>query len=518
MKIMNNGVIYARYSSSSQDEQTIEMQLKKCHEYAQANNINVIKEYVDEAKTGRNGNRDGLQEILKDSKTKSFKYVIIYMTDRFFRNALEALKFKDELKNNGVTLLYTYEKFDNSPFGKYMEIMSYANAQLYSDMYAIKITDGLARNAREFKTIGNNVPYGFKAINKEIVIDEEKAPYVRMIFEMYTNGSTIKNIYEHLNQLGVKNKRGRAFNKNNIARILQNKFYIGTYVFKSKETPNVIPRIIDDEIFISTQKLLKKHKEAPARSRAKTEYLLTGKLFCGYCGEKLIGYSGTSKMKQLFTYYKCKNAVKEKNCKQKIISKDYLENLVFKEVKKVLNDDIINAIIKEIVALCDKDRDTYQLKIINKAIKDNQKKNDNLVEAIAECDDVNIRKQLYLKLEEINNQRIELDKQLSEEEKKHIKITAKEIKFFLKGIKKSKEDDFESKKKVINTFVNKVILYEDHVTIVLNIQNSPIDVDIDTINHAKSSFKGTDSPPYENYTNTIYPILGGFVIEIRRKH
>ena len=108
-------------------------------------------------------------------------------------------------------MLYTYEKFDNSPFGKYMEIMSYANAQLYSDMYAIKITDGLARNAREFKTIGNNVPYGFKAINKEIVIDEEKAPYVKMIFEMYTNGSTIKNIYNHLNQLGVKNKRGRAF-------------------------------------------------------------------------------------------------------------------------------------------------------------------------------------------------------------------------------------------------------------------------------------------------------------------
>ena len=492
---MNNGVIYARYSSSSQDEQTIEMQLKKCHEYAESKGINIIKEYIDEAKTGRNANRNGLQAILKDSETRAFKYVIIYMTDRYFRNALDALNFKELLKKNGVELLYTYETFDDTPFGKYMETMSYANAQLYSDMFSVKIRDGLARNAREFKTIGNNIPFGFKTIDKNIVIDEDKAPYVKMIFEMFVDGKKMKEIYCHLNALGVKTKRNGKFNKSGIGRILHNKFYIGTYVFKGNETPNAIPRIIDDDLFNKAQKLLEKHKQAPAASRAKREYLLTGKMYCGYCGEKLIGYSGTSKTKTLYTYYKCKNATKKNNCKLKAIQKDYIEDLVFKEVKKVLNDKIIDDIIKEIVNICDKDNDTYQLKVLNKAIKDNQKKNDNLVEAIAECANNVMRKQFYSKLEELNNQKIMLEEQLREEEKKHIKITARQVKFFLNKIKNSKANNYESMKRVINTFVNKVILYEDYIRIILNIQNTTIDVDIDTINHAKSSFKDAYSPP-----------------------
>lgn len=99
-----------------------------------------------------------------------------------------------------------------------------------------------------------------------------------------------------------------AFNKNSLHHLLTNRRYIGIYTYKGTETPGGMPRIISDDLFNEVQDKMKKNAQAPARSRAKEEYILTTKLFCGHCREMMIGVSGTSKTGTIYNYYVCKNA------------------------------------------------------------------------------------------------------------------------------------------------------------------------------------------------------------------
>ncbi len=494
---MTNAVIYARYSSSSQDEQTIEMQLKKCHEYAKANKLNVIKEYTDEAKTGRNGNRNGLQKLLEDSKKHTFQVVIMYMSDRFFRDTAGALEYEKELNDNGVFISYTYEKFDDSPFGKYMKTMSYANAQLYSDMYSVRIRDGLERNAKNYKTRGSNIPFGYVSKDKDIVIDETKVQYVKMIFEMYASGKKYVDIYNQLNALGVKTKRGREFNKSSIGRILQNKMYIGTYVYKDIETPNVVPRIINDDLFNKVQNMLVKTKKAPAMKRAKEEYVLSSKTYCGFCHEKMVGQSGTSETKKVYKYYKCKSALHHSKCPGKLkVSKDYLEDKVFNEVVKFVNEKTIDSVIKRIIERTNANQDTNSIKVLCRALEDNVRKKNNLIEAISDCDDKEARMSFYKKLKELDEHKILLDNKLDEERKKHILLTEEQIRSYLLRIKKN--CSIKNKRLIVNALVNQIVVMKDYAVLMLNITDLGIVIPLNECNgffKKGSSHNVPNAPP-----------------------
>ena len=99
---MNNAVIYARFSSQSQDEQTIEVQRKACYDFAERHGYNVVDVYVDEAKTGRNDNRPAFKKMLQDSEKGNFQYVIVYKYDRFARNMRLSLNSDAELNTRGI--------------------------------------------------------------------------------------------------------------------------------------------------------------------------------------------------------------------------------------------------------------------------------------------------------------------------------------------------------------------------------------------------------------------------------
>jgi DNA invertase Pin-like site-specific DNA recombinase len=118
---MQTGVIYARYSSDSQTEQSIEGQLRVCEEYAQKNNILILNTYIDRAMTGTNDNRPDFQRMLKDSARHEWEFVIVYKLDRFSRNKYESTIHKRTLKNNGVKLLSAMENIPDTPEGIILE-------------------------------------------------------------------------------------------------------------------------------------------------------------------------------------------------------------------------------------------------------------------------------------------------------------------------------------------------------------------------------------------------------------
>lgn len=111
------------------------------------------------------------------------------------------------------------------------------------------------------------------------------------IFTKYANGWSIKQICESLNERQLKTAQGAAFNKSSLHTMLKNRKYLGIYIYKDHEIPGGMPQIIDKDLFDKVQEKMKANQKAPARARAKAEYILSGKLFCGYCKEKMVGHS-----------------------------------------------------------------------------------------------------------------------------------------------------------------------------------------------------------------------------------
>jgi len=476
----NNAVIYTRFSSQSQDKQTTEVQLKACREFAEKHGYNVIEEYSDEACTGKNDRRPAFRKMLKDSEKGQFQFVIVYKYDRFARNIRLSLNYEAELEARGIITLSTIEPYSNDANGKLMRGMNYLIAEFYSNDYAQRIQKGLENTSSKYQSTGGQRSLGYKTKDKKFTIVKNEAIAVQKIFEMYASGENMATIINYMNELGFKTANGNSFNKNSIHRILTNKRYIGTYVFKDIEVPNKIPRIISDELFNEVQIKMAQNKLAPARARAKTEYLLTTKLFCGHCRNAMVGSSGTSRNGTLHTYYKCKS-VMDKQCDKKSVPKDYIEDLVINSIRKFLTDKNIEKIANNVVKLFQKQQDMYIIKNLKDAINGNQTKMNNLVASLSETTSESVRKVLLEKIADVEKETNSLEKELAKQEKKQLDITVDNIKYFLSGLRDGYVDTPKYRKTLINALVNRIYLYDDKMIIIINTQNESVDIDLTTL-------------------------------------
>ena len=509
-------VIYARFSSHNQREESIEQQLKECHAFAEKNGYTVIGEYIDKAISGTTDSRPDFLRMISDSSNKSFEYVIVYQLDRFARNRYDSAIYKAKLKKHGVRVLSARENITDDASGILVEGLLEAMAEYYSAELGQKIRRGMDYNAEQCLCTGGNVALGYKInSDKKYEIDAETAPIVEKIFEMYAGDNNITEICTYLNEQGYKTSRGVPFNKNSLRTILRNKRYIGVYTYKGEEIPDGIPRIISDDLFYKVQSIIDKNKKAPAHRKAKAEYILTTKLFCGKCRNMMTGIKGTGKSGNTYYYYKCNHA-KKKLCDKKAVHKDYIENLVIEECRKLLTKENIDIIAKQIVELCEREKDNTNLKRLEKALRDIEKKQHNLIAAVAECGIESVRNSLYGELSKLNEEADNLNKQLVIEKSQTLSISENEIKFFLTQMKNGNVDDLMYRKTLINTFINRIYLYDDKLTIIFNTGDKPVEVDDKLLSDIESQSEfvfGAD-----NSTNVVLNKLfffnGGFAVTI----
>ena len=371
-----NVVIYARFSSHSQTEQSIEGQLKECYAYAQRNDYTVVGEYIDRALSGTTDHRPEFQRMIADSAKKTFQGVLVYQLDRFARNRYDSATYKSKLKKNGVRVLSARENISDDASGVLMEAVLEGMAEYYSVELAQKIKRGMDINAEKCLSTGGNLALGFKTEGKRIIVDPLTAPIVVKIFEMYVTGSTMADIIRYLNANQIKTSYGNEFNKNSINRILRNKRY------RDKEIPDGLPRIVDEDLFWEAQRIMEKNKKAPARAKAKVDYLLTTKLFCGYCKAAMTGISGTSKTERKYHYYQCVTNRRDKSCDKKTVGKEYIEDLVVNRLRDFLTPDNISMIAKEVVDLCERESNNGRARRLQKLIVENEKATENLLKAL----------------------------------------------------------------------------------------------------------------------------------------
>lgn len=476
-----NVVIYARYSSHAQNEQSIDAQIRVCTEYAQKNGYTVVGEYKDYAISGKTDNRADFQRMMTDSSKHLFEGVLLWKSDRFGRNQYDAVINKKKLRDNGVRVISVTENIPEGPEGVILESVLDGLAEYYSLVLSENVKRGQAESARKCQTIGSNPGLGFKVgENKRFVIDEETAPVVREIFNMYANGKTVNEIITTLNEHHIVTSQGNPFNKNSLHRMFRNKRYVGIYSYNGQETPGGMPRIIDDETFYQVQEMLDKNKKAPARARAKAEYLLTTKLFCGHCKEMMTGLSGTSHTAAKHNYYICNNR-KKKLCNKKNVRKEFIEELVLVECRKLLTDKNIDRIAKAIEKISEQEAEPAILQHMRKQLSDIERKKKNLLSAVMECDIEGVRKTLYEQLALVEQQGKDLEFQIAKEAAGQVRLTAPEVKFFLTALKNGNPDTAKHKKTLIAIFVNAIYLYDDKITLIFNSGDKPVTITNDLL-------------------------------------
>ena len=513
-----NVVIYARFSCHSQTEQSIEGQLKVCYEYAKNNNYTVVGEYIDRAQSARTDHRPEFQKMITDSEKHTFEGVLVYQLDRFARNRFDSAINKAKLKKNGVRVLSAKENITDDASGILVEGVLESMAEYYSAELSQKILRGMKINAEKCLSNGSQVGLGYKVgPDRKYYIDEEEAKIVREIFERFANGEKKKQIVDDLNKRQIKTALGRKFCINSFSKMLSNKRYIGIYTYKGTETPGGMPRIISDDLFQRVQAKLVKDKVTKGAHVVKEEYILTTKLFCGYCKELMIGYSGTSKSDRKYYYYRCKN-VKGHDCSKKIVPKKEIEELVLNECLKLLNKNSVNYIAKEIERQCKDDNDSLAIREINKKINETSLAIENLWKALESGEIVSaISSRIEQKEEELKS----LETQLAIEKSKKIILSEDQVRAFLNYIMSIKINDINKQKTLINIFVNSVYLYDDYCIIILNMSNISLNNENIPLNQIKIDLKGKNNgscsttikqgPPELIIANTIFYSDGHFV-------
>jgi len=460
-----NIVIYARYSSHSQTEQSIEGQLHTCYEYAKANGHLVVGEYIDRAQSGTTDNRAAFQRMILDGDKRFFEAVLVYQLDRFARNRYDSAINKARLKKNGIRVISARENISDDASGILIEGVLESMAEYYSAELSQKIRRGMNINAEKCQSNGRIPNLGYRVgADRKFQVDPETAPIVQKIFEMYASGMMVSEINKYLNDKRLKTAYGNAFNKNSLHRMLRNKRYVGVYVYKDREIPGGMPRIIEDELFGRVQHSLDRNKKAPARSRGINEYLLTTKLFCGYCREMMTGYGGTGEHGKKYYYYACKNA-KKKLCHKRIVNKEAVESRVVAECHKLLTDRSIIALAKGVANAGKAAFDSSTVKRLKDSLGKTEAAIENLWKALESGQSVEM---ITERIEKRKQEKDEIQTQIAIETGKDVAYTEEQVYNFLHSLKKGNLQTESVRRGIINIFLHSVYLFDDHFTLMLN--------------------------------------------------
>lgn len=477
-------VIYARYSSHSQSEQSIEGQLAAANAYAKAHGYTVIREYCDRAQTGRNDNRDAFQRMLSDTDKRQFDVIITWKVDRIGRNREDIAFNKHRCKKNGIRIEYVAENLPDSAESVILESVLEGMAEYYSLQLSTNIRRGQLESARKLQCVGGTRPLGYDVDKKtkKYIIDEKTAPIVKQIFERYAKGSTEFEIIRWLNEMGIQTTRKKPFTKSSLATLLHNEKYIGVYTYgDSVRVEDGMPAIVDKGTFDRVQELMKVNRRAPSHTWTHQEYILTDKLFCGTCGSPMVGESGFSKTGAKYSYYSCVGKRKKGICSKRPVRQDWIEDRVLKATREILADDeVIDFIADKTYAYyLTVNGNEEQRTMLANELASVDTSIDRLVSAI-EAGAFNDR--IKSRLDDLNAQKARITASMAELElASGFRLTRDHISFFLRKFRDADFSNRDCQKRLVQIFVNSVFVYDDKLKIVYNYSDGNNTVTLDNI-------------------------------------
>jgi len=476
-------VIYARYSSHSQRDASIEQQIAACRRFADRQDLDIVDVYEDRATTGTNDRRPGFQKMLKDAERRKWEYVIVYTLDRFARDRYASAVHKQHLKECGVKVLSAMEQISDDPTGILMESLLEGLAEYYSRELSQKIRRGMADNAAKCLCNGQ-IPFGYRrGEDGKFAIDEVEAPIVQEIYRRLRDGDKIVDLVRDINNRGIKTKKNKLWTHSSFNRMLQNERYTGIYIYRDVRVPGGMPMIIEPDLFDEVQMIMHTKKNprknaalppdqktaVPQRRRQQDGiYYLTGKLYCGHCHNPMIGLSGRSKNGPMYHYYVCKGKRDDHICEKKNVGREYIERVIASALKEtMLNDRAIRILADAAMEYQRKKPINAELAAIKQRQGEIKRSIGNLIAAI-EAGIFSASTQA--RLTELESEQRTVDAQLSYLQKEaDARLTREEIIATLDLFKDGDICDTAFREAMFDTFLVAAYVYDDTVKIVFNL-------------------------------------------------
>lgn len=477
---MKKAVAYARFSSDNQRQESIDAQVRAIQDYCSKNDIQLTKIYQDEAMSATNDQRDQFLQMIDDAKKHEFEYVIVHKLDRFARNRYDSAFYKRDLRNNGVRILSVLEHLDDSPESIILESVLEGMAEYYSKNLAREVRKGLKENALKGLHNGGIPPLGYDVVNSQYVINEKEAEIVRLVFKLHADGLGYTKISDKLNSLGYKTKIGRSFGVNSLFDLVRNEKYTGVYIFnkrESKKTGNrkyktedqivriedAIPAIITRDLWARSQKKL--NQKNLNRETDTREYILRSYIKCGECGGSYVG-GGYVKTKDDDHYiYNCSKRTRNKSCSNKPIYATYIEAYVVDYIiGHFMTDEFISKLAKDMNKVTDEKKrdDIKDYQRITKQLAQSKIKQTKLWDLYYGdlIDKTSFAGQLKKNQEEADELNVMLEK--ISQTKIPTQVSNDTMVSFLLDLKdKSREDSQETKKLLIEAFLQEILIYND---------------------------------------------------------
>lgn len=489
-------VAYARYSSHHQTEASITAQFRAIHDYAKKHEIEIIREYTDEAESATTDDRPGFLRMIKEIKAGQVEIdlLLVHKLDRFARNRYDSAIYRKTLAKAGVKLLAVDQPLDDSPESALLESVLEGIAEFYSKNLAREVMKGMKENAYQARFNGGWVPLGYDVADGKYLINEQEARVVRLIFSLFLEGCGYRKMQDKLNEQGYRTKRGKLFGKNSLYEILRNPKYAGYYVFnraprridgkrnwhrrkKPEEiiaVPNAVPAIITEEVFQKVQEIMDKRKTRTGpRQRSDVLYILTGKITCGDCGAAMVGNSRRRKAGgAIIRFYECNRRLRTNECTNRRIKKDELEKYVLDKLEQNLfSPENIPELARKLLLLArerDKESVTAE-KEIRQELAEVETKINNIIKAIE--DGLPGHKTLGARLNELEIRKEELKTRSDALRSPVAGLTEEVIIRYLSSLENplsGRLSEIELKK-IIDSYVNEIKVFPEGVQVVLKV-------------------------------------------------
>ena len=498
--------IYARVSSDSQDvDLSISAQLRALRDYAVKHDYEIVREFVDEAESGRTASRPAFKQLIALARTHQhpFEVVLVWKLNRFARSRVDSITYKTLLKSKGIKVISINEPLDDSPSGKLLEGVIESIDEFYSANLGQDIKRGMRENAQRGFFNGCRPPYGFHKVG---VKDGAKTRYklepdpensvavqvIRRIFDLALRERGCKEIAKALNREGIRTSTGQRWGRTTVHKVLTNEAYCGTLVWggrpghpaiRSGDPPvrveNAWSAIIDKDVFRQIHGKMSSRKPDVTHPRTlPSSYLLSGLLYCS-CGHSMIGRSAKSNH---YHYYTCNGGYKQgrDTCDARALPKDWLEHIVINQVQdKVLNQEWLEELVRLVNEELDSTHGIFRNRwdTIDAELNDVRLRLSKLYDALEtgklSIDDLAPRiKELKTRQDQLGKAKVQLEAEMTGQGATH--VDAETVKSYAEDLKSLlKEADIAESKAFLRSFIKRVEINKGEAVIHYNLPVPP---------------------------------------------